>query len=675
VHSFAVVVAKQQRQVPAHVREVLRAAESSDLWFVPDDHVCWHDDAERTWFGGWQAGAAGLGVGSRWEVRPDGLTAFSGHLWHHAAGWQASATWASQLADLFNRAPLDSIGPGLDGVFAAVSLQADGRGTITADPLGIAVLYQAESDDVTVISNRAALAARLITPEGRHPDRDVEGAGWMVYAGVLQDARTTFTGVTAVPQASFVRLRPGAAPSIDTWSATPWHDGHTLGTIDDALAAVGTVAQQLRSLVRLFAAVPCRMHTLELTGGHDSRLVLALLLDEGLASDFVYVTWGGEDLPDVQVASAIADRFGLDLRAAGRARAAGFAKPGGEGEGATKGASPAGEGMVGKGAETVSYEDHLRRHVGTTSGALSIWDLSPVGRTPSPNLAVTGLFGETLRTNYARAHGATSFDELAVYVRTGQFGFDGGGFMRTDARRRYDELVIEQIERSVPAGGSPQDAVDGYYQMARLRRWVGATEEIETRNRMFPLYSLPAIRLAFAIGPELRRRQCVHFEVMRAACDELARMPFAGSAWPDGVDVHLPADDAGYPTSDPKPLWSPPAPAVRRVRTSRWRGRARAIRSRAAPRSSSRPPGGAGEAGRMRDIDEKLPVLLSFLDLDRNHPLFDLVDRDRLLAAAKDIESLPYHGRRGVHDAVTAAIWLSREERPGPGPRSSTGGG
>ena len=66
----------------------------------------------------------------------------------------------------------------------------------------------------------------------------------------------------------------------------------------------------------------------------------------------------------------------------------------------------------------------------------------------------------------------------------------------------------------------------------------------------------------------------------------------------------------------------------------------------------------------MRDLEAKVPVLRELVDLGSGHPFHDLVDRRALQRALTDLSSLDFQGRRSVHDAVTAAIWLSGTEAP-----------
>jgi hypothetical protein len=439
---------------------------------------------------------------------------------------------------------------------------------------------------------------------------------------------------------------------VDTWSVHPWADGPPLDEADLPLA-LDAAAAHMRGLARTFVGLPAWIRTLELTGGRDSRLVLSLLLAEGLAEDLVCVTWGDETLPDVVVASAIADRFGLDLRAAGRERRAAVARR----DHARPQAPPVDAGRAAPPPEAgaVTFEERLRHHVWLSSGASSVWDLSPTIRRPSPSLALSGLLGELLRSNLSRTGTLRSFDDLLAYHRAGELRYDRARVLRPDVSRHYAALVERRLEELRSGSDDPRDVADGYFQRERQRRWFGPAHENDTRNRLFPLYSLPAMRVAFGAGASRRRAELVPFGVMRSCCDDLARMRFAGKQWAAAAVAGAPHADA-YPVEPEPTPWRPP----------RWQGRVRERLRRARPPAVARrsSPSGVGEAARMQGLESKVPVLRELVDLGAGHPFHDLVDRRALERAITDLPSLDFQGRRAVHDAVTAAIWLAGGEAP-----------
>jgi hypothetical protein len=55
-----------------------------------------------------------------------------------------------------------------------------------------------------------------------------------------------------------------------------------------------------------------------------------------------------------------------------------------------------------------------------------------------------------------------------------------------------------------------------------------------------PPYSLIGVQAAFTLGGDMRRRELLHFAIMRKACPDLAKMPFANEGWSEAVTSSLP---------------------------------------------------------------------------------------------------------------------------------------
>lgn len=654
MYAFAVVAAKPGHRCPPAAFDLLHDESPADLPFPfrGNEHVHWHDDANQVQFAAWQDNDR-LGIGLRWDVRPEGVTSFGGLTWHRATPWASDRAWAAQLAQCLGAGDLTDVVRDFDGAYSIVSLAADGTGGVMVDPLGMTPLYRAETDDIVVASNHAALAARLVARPGRAPTRDTDGVGWLIYGSTLQEGRTGFAGVHRVPEGALLQVGPDRPLAIHTWDPVPWWPGPPLDDAD-VPAAVDRVADTVRGLVRVFADLPSERRELELTGGHDSRLILAVVLAEGLADRFSYLTWGSDSLPDVQIAGLIAERFELDQingpRSAGtRPDRRPAPRPGP--------VPPTLHPFRRLDHVEPDFEAEVRHHVWATSGGRSLWDRIRPGLRPSANVSVCGVFGELLRSISARAAGLVTPDDIRAYVTAGGLHADAAGVLKPEVKAEYDRRVVEQILALPLEGATPQDALDGYYLRCRLREWFGTAAEHDNRNRVYPLLSLPLVRTAFALGATRRRDEEAGFRIVRAACDELARMPFAGEGWPTPTVNRLPEPEA-YPATDPAPLWTGPTgqapPPHRHLR-------------RLLPMASSRsgPPAKTKvEAGRASELADHLPVLRSLLDLGRNHPLFDLVDRRAAVRAIDRATEMGYYGRRSVYDLITGAVWLDHGERP-----------
>lgn len=654
MHTFVVVAAKPGRAVPPPLVDLLRRDAPPECPFVPAHHVAWSDDAGATWFAGWQAPDQ-LGIGRRWEVRPAGVTAYGGFLWHGGRPWSNDRSWAAQIADLFAETPLHELAPRLDGVFAAFSIDHRGVGCVAADPLGMTHLYRGETDEVVVVSNRSAVAARLLAGPHREPARDPEGAAWLIYHGTMQQGRTGYQGVHLVPAGATLVRTPDRPFEVDRWSRTPWWGVDPIPAGDRA-EAIASIGRTIQTAISTHAAMPGARRTFELTGGHDSRLVLAMALEAGVEQRFSYATWGEPSLSDVEVARHLAEMLDLEHTSAGATRRRR------NGPGPTTSAVPGQVPDPGSGS-TPTFEAALRHHVWATSGGRSFTDQIRPGLWPTSDVAICGVFGELLRSVHPGARALRDERDLAAYVVSGELHGDAAGLLRPEVRDRLDRQVIAQVSALHDGSRPVEDAFGAYYLTTRLREWFGTGNPFDHRNRLYPLYALDTVRTAFALGAEVRRSELIGFELTRSAGAGLASAPFAAEGWPRAAvagrpDAHL------YPTFTPDPAWSPRWGPIR----ARWR---RDVRPRAVavarqvlhrPRPAPPPPTNVVDLRHSTGLDEKLPVMQQLLDLGADHPLFDLVDRSAAHRAVAGLAVAGHHERRAVYNMVTAAVWLGGNE-------------
>lgn len=631
MHTWAIVVLKPGRTIPSAVLAELDE-KKRDVTFPLGGHERWSSEGGQVQAAGWWADDV-PDVATSWHRRDRDVTASSGHIWIDAKPWQSDRPVSAQLAAWCSGNEVSRNIERLDGVFTLLHLRSDGSGWVTADALGLGLLYRSETAEVDVISNRAELAASLVGAAGRRCGRDLEAMGLLGFTGSLLGDRTGFDGVQVLPQASIVHLMPGRGLTVETWAQLPWWSG---GDKEDPAAVIDLCLDRLRDRVRMAATSPHPV-ACELTGGKDSRLVLALLLAAGVAHDINYLTWGAPHLADVTIAETLAERFDLDHRA-GWKRSRGHAGP--------SRPDQSGEAVAEPGWKVLrlGYEERLRHHAWASSGALSFWDRNDVWP-PSRALSLSGLAGEVLRTNHPATNRVDTPERLHRFLASGRLGYNSAGLFTDDAAEHLGGVVEAEMLSLLPNDGDVRDAVDGFYQRGRLRRLEGLKLEIGSRNRVFPLYDLHVVRAAFSIGSEARRREELHFRLIEACVPELIRLPFAGKGWPPAlVAEHPEARLIGSPADRS----SPSAPSIEKA-------------AQAPPRQP--PVATAADINRMKDIDAKRHVLRSLLDLPPRHRVWDLYDRRRTLDALDKIESLPRRGRAEVHHAATVATWLDHGEQ------------
>ena len=204
-------------------------------------------------------------------------------------------------------------------------------------------------------------------------------------------------------------------------------------------------------------------------------------------------------------------------------------------------------------------------------------------------------------------------------------------------------------------GGSPRDAIDGFYFAGRLRRWFAPQADTGMSDRVYPLYSLFGTRAAFALGGEARRDEVLHLELMRAACPELAEMPFAGPPWPEPAVRRLPGADRYPPPSAPPPEPVPAPAALFRRR----RHRREPVRTSRSEVRTATPPLTVNQEVQRSIMSTQVEVLRAHVDIGADHPLFDFIDSAALHHALDHFGELNVNAKRSVHGAATAAMWLS----------------
>ena len=185
------------------------------------------------------------------------------------------------------------------GHYAVILFKA-GRLWLASDELGAYKIYR-NLEETLFSSSFSALRASL---PGAVPD--VQGLYEYAFNGatfgektLLQHVRQQRTGVLySLPESG-----PPKASSPDARDAARVHS-----SVEDA---ADDYAERLRALFRTYVNSQRNFRT-ALSGGYDSRLILALLLDAGMDPG-LYV-YGTEHDPDVVVAKEIARGEGLRLR-------------------------------------------------------------------------------------------------------------------------------------------------------------------------------------------------------------------------------------------------------------------------------------------------------------------------------------------------------------------------
>lgn len=407
------------------------------------------------------------------------------------------------------------IAPGWDPATASgvwTVLEAiDGEVRARTCASGAETLFIAEHAERTVIGTRALLVA-LLARDGRL-ELDPVGLAAVANAGYATTDRTVLAGVRAV--------RPD--------SLLVWRDGRVRvdpAMAEDAPQDAEAVADALVRSVALDADAPGPIR-MGLTGGRDSRLMVALLHRAGM--DVTTRTAGAPDDPDVVVAREVAALLGVPHI---RSRPTGAKRDGND--------------LV------VDVGARLHQAVVLGEGMLGAYDA--VGRIDAPYdadlVAFGGTGGEILRGYYAADVADVGLAEVRRrYVRKRIVGH--GRRLAPDVRRAYEADIAPWLADVDARGGA---ALEDLYVRQRTARWAGAARSATSLGSLArrPFLDHLVVRRARAVDLDARVGEHLVHDVLRALAPTVADHRFAGKRWAfDRLPPTDPAARAAWTAREP----------------------------------------------------------------------------------------------------------------------------
>lgn len=396
----------------------------------------------------------------------------------------------------------------------AIARRAGGAVTISADPFGMHPVYVHDHDGVFGVSSSSR---RLVSA--------LRGAGIRVRKSLVVHGYFVATGSGAFEYASHRDIRLLAPGEVVTISAANevhrkrrsaasyfYSDRPVAELLDDA-------AHELIANVRALAARDYPEYVCDLTGGMDSRLVVAAIIASGLQDRFVFETRGSHPNPDANVAALIRQEFGLRKRAG-----SGGGSGGGSGDPLAK----------------------MRRSVNRTNGLMSSYFLTGGREGPDTPLHLRGGMGELMREFWSASpdgkRGPLHRLAGSIDLRPKILG--------AGTRKRIHRELREFGDACMEDGVRVEHVGDALYLRARTRYHFGVWWALKPNTTFNPLYNLAGVQAAHMIANEDKRDNWVGFQLMKRLSPELAAIPFADKTWaPSLVDT-----PAAPVTKDTPPL-------------------------------------------------------------------------------------------------------------------------
>jgi hypothetical protein len=391
--------------------------------------------------------------------------------------------------------PAEGWAPALDGRFAAARYDdADAVLEVVTDPLGAYPLFAAERDGARWVSNNPELLRR---GSAARPEvlASLLGGGWSLSGHPLH------AGVERLERGAVYRLVPGQAPRSE--SLLPLEEIVAMcGAGFDRDAAARLLVASLGGL----AGWPGRPDVVPVTGGRDSRLVLAAALAAGI--EFEATTGGADEHPDVAIGRELCRVAGIPhVPLAGDPHGDMWTQPRRMAEVVR---------LVGGGTACVA--DAAGFPLGPRQGPLVMWH--------------SGQGGEVARGYYGTGGG----DVAGRLYRSFVGRRPGRVELLSDRGQALVRAEIEGFVAQVTAAGARQEDVpDLFYLLRRMGTWAGPSHAcVElVKDTTSPLWSARLLPQLLGLPARDRARELFHLRVLERLAPELVEIPFEGGRpWP-----------------------------------------------------------------------------------------------------------------------------------------------
>lgn len=357
------------------------------------------------------------------------------------------------------------------------------------DPLGGGVVFRYDWEQGTGLSSDLASLVDAARAAGCPVDVDMDHQIQRVLLGIGGNDVSPIAQIDPLPPRSYAVVGPRGA-QIRPYTVFEERAGARYEDLVDL------IADQLASSLAAIASldVPVVGH---LTGGFDSRLVLAAALGAGVEKELHFFCSGPDGTADRVIADSLTQQFGLRRSSTDANANAGFR------------------------TQTERQLAAMVRSVGLT-------ETGPTGQeTRQVAVAVAGGYGEMYRPapGHPLPPDAPGIDVLTRSVP--RFS-EASSWVRPKTLARVAGQMGRAWHQSARGPGRPDGLGDRHWLNVRGRYHFGANSLATSRltPRFDPLYTLGGALMVDAVPLAERRDNIVGFDVMRRLAPQLLEVPF-----------------------------------------------------------------------------------------------------------------------------------------------------
>lgn len=389
------------------------------------------------------------------------------------------------------------------------------------DSMGIEHIYYAQTDEHIFISNRIRFI-RLFLADKAHTD--LLTLSNIALMGSVLGVDTSVKEVKKIPQGSYITVNDGI---FHLHKNDLFFYNNPEVSEECERDFTGFIKKELNVCTNKVSAVLKKSDnfSLALSGGKDSRSMLAMLFRIRDKKDISVFTNGYDNHPDVVVAKMIAEHYNLRHTV-----------------------------NTPKAPKDISAKEILEKLMGSvfqTDGMIGLFDAKGNKISLPFNLALPGHINELFRSHTNKSIKISSLNDVINYYKNIHL-YDPLNMMLPPLLDEFKRKFTERAEYYAATGMSFEDVNNTYFISDRVPNWVGYL----LRTDGYSLTQLQAVnndRLIQAFYrdgcAEMRKAELLHFIIMKEYGDNwLVECPFAAqqwspllTPWAEGVNITSPA--------------------------------------------------------------------------------------------------------------------------------------
>lgn len=452
------------------------------------------------------------GSGSSVHVEQDSLTVFAGHVWSLTANGNRYDSAAFQAHEAIRLRSIRDFRTSFSGQYALLHVDFKVSRIIAfCDEFGTQPFYYYQGVGKAIVSNRLDLIRALVISS--ECAVNPENVAYHATAGYMPPRRTPYKNINECTNDESIYVKNGIV--FRNALCLRERDVDNVGTAGgtEINKMLDKALHEISENLGFLNYRPTIYPYLGLSGGKDSRLILAAALHAGVARKILYFTRGVPEHPDVVVAKELTREFELPHKVL----------------------SPPEGGAVNVGK---LFLELMPKHMHLTEGTLNLFDLQ-VGHVCGGDPVLHGLNGENIRSVYdlpdhAGVSTKGSIDcESAIGVLDARAPFDLTDAVNPDVLSLHRKRRVDWVKRRVKEGVEPSRIPTLYRTEFQSRRRNANISKV--RAHWYPYISVlqsPSLKLLESvIGVNQLRAERVHFELMRRVDERLVKHRFAGQRW------------------------------------------------------------------------------------------------------------------------------------------------